>query len=183
MNTLHKLKIFIFLIFFCSSCALKKNKEYASDFTSLNSVEYAKKYMTLYNNLKIDFSNVKENKAYVTYRNNDTFKVLVFCKNGFTYYSPYMPIDLLYSKIPAQKLFRGDYFFLKSDTVKFETVDVHINSVIEEGYISNDSITINKKYYSKRKKRIYKIKINYVLNNNIKVYKFDDDRFIIELKP
>lgn len=168
------------LLVFISCFPLRKNNQYAKDYIELSKNDYAKKYLSLYPNQIIDFSKVKENKGYVVFRNNDTFQIILFCSDGFTYTSSLMPLIMLNSKIPKQKLFRDCLFSIDNKIVKFETMNVNINSAIEEGIVENDTIFMKKKYYSAKPNNIRHLNYKYILYEKIKVYKFSDDYFIIE---
>jgi len=164
------------LVLILSLCSPKKNKTYASDFLSLNKVEFARKYFTLFATKDIDISDIQVNKVYMKYQNSDTFQIIVFSNDHYTYSSSLMPLTLL-NKIPKQKLYRSDYFIVEKKILKLESVNVNIQSIIEEGVIEKDTIFIKKRYRATNTSKIYPIKIKYVLMPEILVYNFDD--FII----
>lgn len=182
-------KKYIFLLFIVVSLSIfscianKSNKEYANDYLILSKTEYAKKYLTLYNLNSNNNLGIKLNEAYLKYCNNNSFQIVVFAENNYVYQTMLINnISMLNDKIPRQKLYRGDYFKIENDILKLESVNVNINSVIEEGKISNDTILMDKEYLAKQKNKVRRIKIRYELIPKIKVYKFDEDNFIIESK-
>lgn len=157
-----------------------KNKNYANDYLSLNKVEYAKKYLTLFNSNNIDFSKIRENKAYLSYQNNDSFQIVVFSRDHYTYCSSLMPSSLL-KNLPKQKLFRSDYFTIENEILRLESINVNIQPIIEEGIIEKDTIFMNKKYNANKTNKTYSIKSKYVLMPEIIVYNFNDF-IVIETK-
>jgi len=171
--------IILILVLFISCLPPKKNKQYAKDYFDLDKNVFAKKYLSLYGNQIIDFSKIRENRGYLVFRNNDTFQIILFCSDGFTYTSSLIPLNMI-GKIPKQRLFRDSLFSVENEIVKFESMDVNIYSTIEEGVIENDTIFMKKKYYSIKPKKTMVLNYKYIPFEKIKIYKFSSDYFIIE---
>ena len=168
-------------IFSCSP--FKKNEDYSKDFLSLSKTEYAKKYLSLYNLKTEEHSEIRLNEAYTKFCNNGSYQIVVFCNDNYVYESILLTnISVFTDKIPKQKLYRNAYYKVEKNILKLEMLNVNINSVIEEGLIIKDTIKMNKTYLSKRPNKINSIKSRYEYVSRIKVYKFDDDNFIIESK-
>ncbi len=136
--------------------------------------------MTLSTTKEVDFSKIKENKAYFQYQNGDAFRIVVFSNDHYMYTSVLIPLTLL-QNIPKQKLYRSDYFIVESEIVKIEAININIESVIEEGVVQKDTIFMKKKYMSKKANKEYPIKDKYILIPEVIVYNFNDF-IVIETK-
>lgn len=176
--------IFLLIIITIFSCSpFKKNKDYANDFLSLNKMEYTKKYMSLYNIKTEENTEIRLNEAYVKYCNNGAYQIVVFCNDNYVYTTVLLTnVSVFTDKIPTQRLFRNAYYKIEKNILKLEMQNVNINSVIEEGIIKKDTIQMNKTYLSKRPNKITSCKTKYEYIPRIKVYKFDDDHFMVESK-
>jgi len=163
-----------------SSCLLRKNKQYESDYYKLNTAEFNQKYYSLYGKQNLDFSSVKKNEPYLTYTNNNTFQILVFSDDGYIYDSQLMP-QKIFGKIPRNQLSRNGLYSIDGDIFKREQIATSLGdvySIIEEGNVRNDTIFMKKSYHSKGYKNTRNLFSQYVYCPEVKLFKLGDDFFV-----
>jgi hypothetical protein len=164
------------------SCSSKKNNEYNSDYTTMNSSDFARKYFTLYNEPYQEPGKIKINKAYYTIGNNYTFSIVVFGDNNFVYESGSMSEDLLGTDLKTMRLGRNSYYRVTDTLVKMEGMAMSppggIFNIIEEGVVRNDTIFMQKRYDAKGYKNSRKLSNAYILLPRLKVFVMGENVFI-----
>ncbi|RYM33290.1 hypothetical protein ERX46_10110 [Brumimicrobium glaciale] len=182
-----KIILFIALLFSLVSCSLymKKSRQLGEDYKYLSSEAFAQKYFTLYKTKNKISDSTFFDKVYYVSQNNARASYVSFNKNNFTYESN--PFDVHQqnniSNEETSKPFqikRADYYSIQDSIIKIESIaqssgDVY--TIIREGIINNDKITLLKKYNSGSwiKKDINKEWTNI---DNLKVYQLGEDFYV-----
>ncbi|MFC4817021.1 hypothetical protein [Flavobacterium sp. GCM10023249] len=172
----------LFLLALLTSCTPRANKLYAKDFILLNKTEMAKKYNKLYTTQKVDFSELKENKVYLSHRNNDAFQIVVFSNDHYIYTTQLLPLYLLDS-LRSAKLFRTNYFVAEKKNLKIEYITKDIQSKIEEGRIEKDTIFMNENQNGNNQTRKVSLKNKYIVLPDVTAYNFNDFIIVEKQKP
>lgn len=179
--------ILIWLCFSIISCNLylRKNEEFSDDYKTMNKMEFASKYYTLFKDKTTDLSKVDVEKVYYTLRNNSTFQYHIFSSDSFVYDTPIFSIENLGKSFKPIKLNRSAYFYVSNDTIKIERIAQNpgnVYTIIEEGVIKNDSIILKKQYNSKGMKNRRNLFDIYILTPEIIIYKMGNDYFLEKKK-